>query len=83
MPFLNSENPFIGLKNLNVTNPFQESIVYVEMPEGKDINIGRLDSNNMIIPDDNSVSRLHGLLKLKNNSVKIFDRSSKFGTLVY
>lgn len=38
----------------------------------------------MIIPEDNSVSRLHGFFKVnEGDKIKIYDRMSKFGTLVY
>jgi len=53
----------------------------VELPPGKELSVGRVDENDIVLPNK-KVSRQHAMLTHEAGKVLVSDRGSTFGTLL-
>lgn len=68
------------MPRLLIQRPGREQQVY-ELPEGRPVNVGRAQTNEVVLPDSN-VSRLHATLTAPNGQWQIEDRQSANGIQV-
>ena len=83
--YYTEKNHHVNNSNLEYENKKQLSYLgylIFNIDEQMELKVGR-NQNNEIVLKDISISRFHCVLKRENNLLKIKDKKSKFGTLLY
>ena len=72
---------YISFENLTLDKQRNKFIYVINLDNKNEIKIGRGHESNILLSDI-SVSRVHCMLKVQNNSVYLEDNEAKYGTLV-